>query len=73
MESWKEAFKLNMRKTREEKGIKVVDLADEMEVTIAMIYRWESLADPRIPRAGNIRGICKCLGVSSDYLLFGEE
>ena len=73
MESWKEAFKLKMRKTREEKGIKVVDLADEMGVTIAMIYRWESLADTRIPSTGHVRDICKYLGVSSDYLLFGEE
>jgi transcriptional regulator with XRE-family HTH domain len=73
MESWKEAFKLNMRKTREEKGIKVVDLADEMEVTIAMIYRWESLTNTRIPSVAHVRDICKCLGVTSDYLLFGEE
>lgn len=73
MEPWREAFKLNMRKAREKKGIKVVDLVNEMGVTDAMIYRWESLADSRIPSLGNFRKICKYLGVTSDYLLFGEE
>lgn len=71
--SWIETFKLNMRKTREAKNIKVVDLADEMGVTIAMIYRWESLANTHLPTVAHIRDICKCLGVTSDYLLFGKE
>jgi transcriptional regulator with XRE-family HTH domain len=62
-----------MRKTREAKGIKVVDLADEMGVSIAIIYRWESLANSRLPTVAHIRSICQCLGVSSDYLLFGKE
>lgn len=71
--SWIETFKLNMRKTREAKNIKVVDLADEMGVTIAMIYRWESLANTHLPTVAHIRDICECLGVTSDYLLFGKE
>ena len=59
-----------MVKAREESGMSIQELSDELGVAVQTVYRWER--GKRIPDVVTFMHIAKALGVSIEKLL-GEE
>jgi transcriptional regulator with XRE-family HTH domain len=58
-----EAFGIRLRQLREAAGLSQQALADAAGVLVGAISRWER--GTREPSWGNVRALCKALGVSS--------
>jgi transcriptional regulator with XRE-family HTH domain len=50
-----------LRLLRQERGLRVADVADRLGVTTACVYHWETGRSR--PRSGNLSALCKILRV----------
>jgi transcriptional regulator with XRE-family HTH domain len=64
-------FGERLKKTRKQKGLRQVDLAGMLSVSIDTITRWEN--NLREPRASELEKIAAVLDTTVDYLLGGNE
>ena len=60
-----------MDRVKHEKGLRQADIADQLGVKQASISYWKS--GKKKPNLDKIDPLCELLGISSIWLLFGEE
>lgn len=67
-------IKERIKESRKKRGLSIKDVAEKMNVTIAAVYKWESITTYllTLPSLDNIIRFCELLNVSADYLLLGK-
>jgi transcriptional regulator with XRE-family HTH domain len=67
-----ETIGTRIRRTREERGMNVAQLARIVGVTYAAVWNWEK-ENGTHPRQGALSSLAKALGVSTQFLLSGNR
>jgi transcriptional regulator with XRE-family HTH domain len=60
-----------LRRARYRSGLSLRELSDVTGITMEMLWRYEHAGSDM--RSQNLKRLCKALGVSSDWLLFGDH